>query len=141
MKVRGVLNYLFRLIFLLVLPIGVVFYSGWNFGRFYERKAIRERLEEIDSIHRQDSIRQHLDISVMACDCIKQLNDELRKEFNDSVDVDTQLYAKGEITVNILAHYHKQNKNGTYRKGLSKIMLVPRYCPFCGKPYFEDDKR
>lgn len=140
MKVRDVLNYIFRLIFLLVLPIVVVFYSGWNFGRFYERKAIRERLEEIDSIHRQDSIKQHIDTSIMACDCIKRLNDELRKEFNDSVDVDTQLHAN-MLTVNLWAHYYKQNKNGTYRKGLSKIMLVPRYCPFCGKPYFEEDKR
>lgn len=140
MEIRGIVNYVSRLIFLLVLPIGVVYYSGWNFGRFYERKAIRERLEEIDSIHRQDSIRQYIDISIMACDCIKRLNDELRKQFNDSVDVDTQLHAN-MLTVNLWAHYYKQNKNGTYRKGLSKIMLVPRYCPFCGKPYFEDDKR
>lgn len=140
MKVRDVLNYISWLIFLLVLPVGLIYYSGWHFGRFYERKAIRERLEEIDSIHRQDSIRQHLDVSIMACDCIKRLNEELRKEFNDSVDVDTQLHAN-MLTVNLWAHYHKQNKNGTYRKGLSKIMLVPRYCPFCGKPYFEDDKR
>lgn len=140
MKIRGIVNYVFWLIFLLVLPVGLIYYSGWNFGRFYERKAIRERLEEIDSIHRQDSIRQHLDISIMACDCIKRLNDELRKEFNDSVDVDTQLHAN-MLTVNLWAHYYKRNKNGTYRKGLSKIMLVPRYCPFCGKPYFEDDKR
>lgn len=72
---------------------------------------------------------------------MKQLQQELRKEFNDSVEVDKQLHADGVSTVNMRAFYHKQNKNGTYRKGLSKIMLVPRYCPFCGKPYFEDDKR
>lgn len=120
MKVRGVLNYIFRLIFLLVLPVGLIYYSGWNFGRFYERKAIRERLEEIDSIHRQDSIRQHIDTSVMACDCIKRLNDELRKEFNDSVDVDTQLHAN-MLTVNLWAHYYKQNTNNIFHARILSV--------------------
>lgn len=77
----------------------------------------------------------------MACDCIKQLQQELRKEFNDSVEVDKQLPGYGVVMVNLRALYHKQNKNGSYRKGLSTISLVPRYCPFCGKPYFEEDKK
>lgn len=38
---------------------------GYDYGKNHERKAILERLEEVDSIHRQDSIRQQINNKAM----------------------------------------------------------------------------
>lgn len=47
------------LILILTISIFVLGFSiGKDYGEYSERKAILERLEEVDSIHRQDSIRQ-----------------------------------------------------------------------------------
>lgn len=56
MKYREQLVNVIWLLTLITFFVGIGYVIGWQDGKISERKAILERLEEVDSIHRQDSI-------------------------------------------------------------------------------------
>ena len=71
----------------------------------------------------------------MACNCIKDWNKKLKERYNETASVDYDLVS-GRVIVNGL--YHKLKANGEsweYQKKWREVMLWPKYCPFCGKPY------
>lgn len=75
----------------------------------------------------------------MACNCITKINELLKKQFNDSAEMDAGIIApKGLAIVRIQGLYHKVKKDGTYAQKWDTINVLPEYCPFCGKKYEED---
>lgn len=74
----------------------------------------------------------------MACNCITRMNGLLKKQFNDSAEMDASIIApKGFACVRIQGLYHKVKKDGTYAQKWDTINVLPEYCPFCGKKYEE----
>lgn len=75
----------------------------------------------------------------MVCNCITRMNELLKKQFNDSAEMDTSIISpKALVVVRIQGLYHKVKKDGTYAQKWDTINVLPEYCPFCGKKYEED---
>lgn len=71
------------------------------------------------------------------CDCIKNLNERLKQQFNHTACVNYDVIS-GRVIVNGI--YHKLKKDGSYNPNKwEEVGIIPKFCPFCGKPY--DDKK
>jgi len=76
------------------------------------------------------------------CDCISEVNKVLAERYGDpdaAVSVgfsfkDSQLAVK---PCGMEARYHARKKDGTLMTKVTKVSIVPVYCPFCGKKYDE----
>lgn len=75
----------------------------------------------------------------MACDCIKRIGEQIRKEYDDSAYINVALMFDGTVRFEITASYRKKKRNGEYEKKESTLHLYPKYCPICGKPYNEKE--
>ena len=75
----------------------------------------------------------------MACDCIKRMGDQIRKEYGDSAYIDAALMFDGTMRFVLTAYYRKKKINGEYAKKESTLNLYAKYCPICGKPYNEKE--
>lgn len=71
----------------------------------------------------------------MACDCVKNFNKLLKEKYNETATVNCEVLS-GRVIVNGIYHKPKFNgKPGEYQQKWDEVMLWPKYCPFCGKPY------
>lgn len=72
----------------------------------------------------------------MACKCITRMNGLLKKQFNDSAEMDAGIIAPtGTARVRIQGLYHKVKKDGSYAQKWDVINVIAEYCPLCGKKY------
>jgi hypothetical protein len=72
----------------------------------------------------------------MACDCIKKLQKELTERYDGTVFLDTVIdMYDGSLRVDITGQYRKKGRNGEFLKKYTQLHFMPKYCPFCGKPY------
>lgn len=79
----------------------------------------------------------------MQCDCIKQVEDKLKKHLGDSeAKMAVGFVFKddgGVLTVpSITASYRKKKQDGTFNKKEETISIIPSFCPFCGEAINED---
>lgn len=71
----------------------------------------------------------------MACKCIEDWNKQLKEKFNETATVNCEVLS-GRVIVNGIYHKPKfKGKPGEYQQKWEEVMLWPKYCPFCGKPY------
>lgn len=71
----------------------------------------------------------------MACDCVKNFNKLLKEKYNETATVNCEVLS-GRVIVNGIYHKPKfKGKPGEYQQKWDEVMLWPKYCPFCGKPY------
>lgn len=74
----------------------------------------------------------------MSCNCITKINELLKKQFNDSAEMDAGIMAPtGTARVRIQGLYHKVKKDGSYAQKWDTINVIAEYCPLCGKKYDE----
>ena len=73
----------------------------------------------------------------MACDCITEMDAKLREH---NTQIQTQLtFARYDVSNAIYTPYIGTEKiDRKVRK--APFLVVPSYCPFCGKKYREDSK-
>lgn len=76
----------------------------------------------------------------MACECIKNLNEKLIERYNKTAHVNNAYHCSdGTTRVIVEGHYRLPKKDGRYYKTNIVIWLDVDYCPFCGKPYGENE--
>ncbi len=69
------------------------------------------------------------------CDCISNLNERLKLQFNHTACVNCDVIS-GRVIINGI--YHKLKKDGSYNPNKwEEVGILPKFCPFCGKPYEE----
>jgi len=84
----------------------------------------------------------------MACDCIERKERELIRDHGDPngqlqlvrrvvTDADT---GETEERVAVLWFYRAKNAKGKHKKSVSHVDFTVPYCPFCGKPYKEQEE-
>lgn len=83
----------------------------------------------------------------MACDCIRELKEDIIKsgKYGDDIALDNVALifnpAKGTMTnrwPSLVVKYYEKKKDGTPRKNPSRVNIIPTYCPSCGTKYEEE---
>jgi hypothetical protein len=73
----------------------------------------------------------------MACNCVKEWSDLLKERLNHTAAVNHDMIS-GRVVIKGV--YHKLKKDGTYNSNRwEEVNLWPKFCPFCGKPYDENE--
>lgn len=75
----------------------------------------------------------------MACNCIKRFGYKLRKQYGDSLYINTGLMQDGTERFDLTAMYRKKKPNGELEKKEREVHLLAEYCPICGKKYLTLD--
>lgn len=73
----------------------------------------------------------------MSCTCINDIDISLMSKFNDEkASMNTSYDFTGNIVYPTIRYtFRKKNKKGEFIKKSFEGILVPKYCPFCGKEY------
>lgn len=71
------------------------------------------------------------------CDCVKKINEELRAKYG----IGGVEFTFGGDKITLSAWYKTRTKKGDWAKHARYLSLNDKikYCPFCGKPYKEDE--
>jgi len=70
------------------------------------------------------------------CDCISELNKQLRKATGDpDAALEATVSLRGDCYPWMSAVYRERRKDGTYKRGAKHRTIIPNYCPFCGRKY------
>lgn len=72
----------------------------------------------------------------MACECIKKIQKKLAERPDGTAFLDTVFDMRdGSLRVDITGQIRKKGRNGEFQKKYTQVHFMPKYCPFCGKPY------
>lgn len=69
------------------------------------------------------------------CNCIDEFNKRIRKNTGDAVAGVTLSFGMAYCYPRIELTYRRKKQDGTLSKRISTGILVPGFCPMCGKKY------
>ncbi|URZ06457.1 hypothetical protein [Clostridium felsineum] len=88
------------------------------------------------------------------CDCIKQIEEEIKINFPESAPAlkvskvkevkfenlywDLEDNCRMGVSMPIRVDYERKTKKGNVISKHEILNMQPKYCPFCGKPYKEE---
>ncbi|WP_234121163.1 hypothetical protein [Clostridium hydrogenum] len=89
------------------------------------------------------------------CDCIKRIEKEIREKFHElchecgdvktieahfeNLYFDTEDNWKTKFSLPIKVEYQRKTKKGAIQTRHKTLDMQAKYCPFCGKPYKEEN--
>lgn len=90
----------------------------------------------------------------MACKCIEETKESLKKHYAAKTDIEkvtdvslentALMFNSGPSTVELYSpvkiEYDYENKKGEIKHKKEKANMGYKYCPFCGKPYVESEE-
>lgn len=73
----------------------------------------------------------------MACNCVNELNEILKEKYNRTANLNYESLS-GRVVVT--GKYHKLYNDGSYNPyAWLEVTILPKFCPFCGKAYDENE--
>ncbi len=75
----------------------------------------------------------------MACNCITNWNEKLKEKFGPTAMCNYAIMSDNTCRMVVTGYYYPTKRDGSKTKTPKDINLYPKYCPFCGKPYREDE--
>lgn len=90
----------------------------------------------------------------MACECIKEVKESLKKRYAAKEDIEkvtdvslentALMFGSGPSTVELYSEvkieFDYKNKKGELKHKKEKANMSYKYCPFCGKSYVESEE-
>ena len=85
----------------------------------------------------EKKLKAHMEASVKSSPGFQEVT---RGRFKNGIFLLIDSDSKAPFSIPFGLEYTRKAKNGNVRTYKEETMILPTFCPFCGKPYNEDEK-